>query len=396
MVADNAETLFRRALDRVRHGQWSDAYADMKQAADSGLVPAIKELGVFLLHGIGADPNPRHAVALFQQAENEPEAQCELARCLYFGHGCRQDRISSLEWLKKSAVNRHAEALRWLAMLVHDGTLTVPGWDEQEKNVLAVALMQWARAVGDGFARHLDRAGVLPADSVPADPAKAVETWLTELVWETPPQQPVCEKEILHSAPCITVFSQAMSRWQCEYVCFRGAPHLRPSMVLDPRTGRRMLDPVRNSCSAVFDWHMEDLVVHGIMRQACALAGIDVARSEPLHLLRYGIGQEYKPHYDFVGGLENTGQFSDKQRTDTLCLYLNDVPAGGETSFPRLGISVPARVGQVVHFQNVDAAGQPYIDSLHSGQPVRAGEKWLATLWIRKDDTNRGIEYEPD
>jgi prolyl 4-hydroxylase len=45
--------------------------------------------------------------------------------------------------------------------------------------------------------------------------------------------------------------------------------------------------------------------------------------------------------------------------------------------------------GRAVVFDNMtydDASpqGRPDPDSLHAGMPVEAGEKWLATLWIRQ------------
>ncbi len=380
------EAGYRQALSLLRQGQWDAARETLLHVAGTGFTPAIKELGILELHGIGCQADVGSAVSRFQQSLDEPESQFELSRCLYFGYGLGRDQSAALHWLKQAAKQGFAEALRVMAMLAE--------YVDKEKAHTSAAdnhaqrLMWKAAQAGDNFARYLYKSGLVSAIKIsPED----MDTFIDAMIW---PRHTVRTGMPLHQQPGVTLFDGALSRWQCEYIRFRGAPHLRPSMVLDPATGKRIQDPVRKSDSAGFDWFLEDIVVRQIMQAATALVGIDVARSEPLHLLRYGVGQEYKPHYDFVGGLEYTGRFADQQRTDTLCLYLNDVPAGGETAFPRLNLSIPPKAGQMLHFQNVDAMGRPFVDSLHCGKPVHRGEKWLATLWIRKTNTGRGLTNE--
>lgn len=380
-----SEEAYRHALRLLQQGRWDAAREQLLQAAGTGYVPAIKELGILELHGIGGPVDAISAVNRFQQSLQEPEAQFELSRCLYFGYGIQADQVAALHWLKQAAIHGFAEAMRVLAMLAR-----WPGVAPAMPESLAETLMHAAMARGDTFASYLRDNGVLTKPQQTMDKTLLAAS-IDAIQW---PRHEMRPGQKLHDRPAITVFPEVLDPWQCAYIRFRGASHLRPSMVLDPATGQRMCDPVRNSDSVGFDWFLEDMVIHQIMQAVTALADIDATRSEPLHLLRYGEGQEYKPHYDFVGGLEYTGQFAEQQRTDTFCLYLNTVPAGGETAFPRLGMSVPAVQGQVVHFQNVDKEGRPFVDSLHCGQPVTAGEKWLATLWIRKNDTQRGMDYE--
>ena len=71
-------------------------------------------------------------------------------------------------------------------------------------------------------------------------------------------------------------------------------------------------------------------------------------------------------------------------RARTICVYLNDVEAGGETEFPVAGVRVKPQAGRAVIFDNLREDGSPDVDSLHAGMPVVRGEKWLATLWIRQ------------
>jgi hypothetical protein len=64
-------------------------------------------------------------------------------------------------------------------------------------------------------------------------------------------------------------------------------------------------------------------------------------------------------------------------------VYLNDVQEGGETVFPDRDVTVRPKRGRAVMFRNLLADGSPDVHSLHAGMPVLAGEKWLATSWIR-------------
>jgi hypothetical protein len=51
-----------------------------------------------------------------------------------------------------------------------------------------------------------------------------------------------------------------------------------------------------------------------------------------MNLLRYDIGQEYKPHHDYFGSSDWTK--SHGNRVATVLMYLADVEDGGETIFP--------------------------------------------------------------
>ncbi len=73
-----------------------------------------------------------------------------------------------------------------------------------------------------------------------------------------------------------------------------------------------------------------------------------------------------------------------RNRGRTICVYLNEPEAGGETEFPVAGLIVDPQAGRAVIFDNLLADGSPDVDSLHAGLPVVRGEKWLATLWLRQ------------
>lgn len=63
---------------------------------------------------------------------------------------------------------------------------------------------------------------------------------------------------------------------------------------------------------------------------------------------RYYTTQKYANHWDaFDLATEDGRRFAQNggQRVCTVLVYLNDVPAGGCTSFPRLGVRVQPKKG---------------------------------------------------
>lgn len=120
----------------------------------------------------------------------------------------------------------------------------------------------------------------------------------------------------------------------------------------------------------------EDLV-RALNRRIAAASNTEITQGEPLAVLRYAPGQQYRPHHDALPGAAN-------QRLWTMLVYLNESYAGGETRFPPLGLSVRGRLGDGLLFRNAAENGAPLPDALHEGAPVTAGRKWLCTRWIRQ------------
>jgi prolyl 4-hydroxylase len=131
----------------------------------------------------------------------------------------------------------------------------------------------------------------------------------------------------------------------------------------------------------------EDAFIERIDRRLSSLMNWPLENGEGLQVLHYGPGAEYRPHYDYfdpdqAGSAVHTA--SGGQRVSTLVVYLNDVAGGGETIFPDAGIAIAARRGSALYFRYMN--GQRQLDplTLHGGAPVREGEKWIATRWMRE------------
>jgi prolyl 4-hydroxylase len=140
----------------------------------------------------------------------------------------------------------------------------------------------------------------------------------------------------------------------------------------------------RTSCSGVFD--PRDSLVRQLQRRIDTLLGFDRSHAEMLQGQRYTPGQEFKPHIDWfpqnspgwAAECDNGGQ-----RAFTAMVYLNDVTDGGETDFPRLDLAVTPRQGVLLVWNNADRDGVPNPFTIHAGNPIGSGTKYVVTRWYR-------------
>ena len=186
-------------------------------------------------------------------------------------------------------------------------------------------------------------------------------------------------------SPRIREYAQHISEEQCLSVLLAATRYMKPSKTADPE-GRWVKVGLRTSDEALVDPLLEDVVLRQVQRRMAATAGLPVSHAEPLIVLRYAAGQEYRPHSDclpdsLVTPVEHGGS---GQRVATVIAYLNASCTGGATVFPRLDLRVPPGAGNVLCFSNLDAAGRPDPDAVHAGEPVTAGLKWVCTLWMRQ------------
>lgn len=227
---------------------------------------------------------------------------------------------------------------------------------------------------GDDWPLALERLGAIAPD----DPGAAAQLRLVAAMDLDPngfPKQPPPVRT-LSAAPLVAACEGFMTAAECAYLRSAGEPALQPSAVVDPKTGRMVPHPVRSSDAATFGVFAEDLVVNALNRRIAAVSGTRPDQGEPLQLLRYRPGGEYKPHMDALPAEPN-------QRVLTVLVYLSEDYEGGETSFPRTGLSFRGRAGDALIFRNAGPDGRPDPLSLHAGLPVAKGVKYLASRWIR-------------
>jgi prolyl 4-hydroxylase len=110
-----------------------------------------------------------------------------------------------------------------------------------------------------------------------------------------------------------------------------------------------------------------------------------LGHGEGLQILRYRPGAEYRPHFDYFDPQHSgTARILERggQRVGTLVIYLNTPDGGGGTTFPDAGLEVAPVRGNAVFFSYDRAHASTR--TLHGGAPVTAGEKWVATKWLRE------------
>lgn len=186
--------------------------------------------------------------------------------------------------------------------------------------------------------------------------------------------------------PVVAVLDDVFSPEECDAVVALARARLQPSATLSPTTGENQVKDHRTSQGAFLD-DADQPVLRRLNRRIAEIMNQPVAHGEALHVLYYGVGAEYKPHHDYFDP-SNSGFAATLrrggQRVATLIIYLNDVAEAGDTVFPKLGLSIVPRKGSAVYFEYVNEDGQLDEASLHGGEPVTRGEKWVATKWVRQ------------
>lgn len=188
------------------------------------------------------------------------------------------------------------------------------------------------------------------------------------------------------NAPRVVLFGGLLSADECDELVALSRRKLTRSSVVNAETGSYDVHPDRTSSGTYFD-RGENELIRRIEARIAELISYPLERGEPIQILHYKPGAEYKPHYDFFdpgfAGNEKVLAMGG-QRVATLVMYLNDVAAGGSTVFPEIGLDVLPRKGNAVYFAYTTPDGQLDRRTLHGGSPVAEGEKWIATKWLRQ------------
>lgn len=190
------------------------------------------------------------------------------------------------------------------------------------------------------------------------------------------------------NAPRILLFGGLLAPEECEQLIELSRPKLSRSGIVNPRTGAFEAHPDRTSSDTHFQVN-ENALISKIENRIAELIGFPIENGEPLQILHYAPGAQYKPHFDFfepaLAGNEGVLSMGmGGQRMGSLVMYLNNVEAGGSTIFPEIGLDVLPHQGNAVYFAYATEDGELDRRSLHGGSPVTAGEKWIATKFFRQ------------
>ena len=184
--------------------------------------------------------------------------------------------------------------------------------------------------------------------------------------------------------PRVVVFGDLLSAAECEQLIALAQPRLARSLTVATRTGGEEVNDDRTS-NGMFFQRGETELVRRIERRIARLLNWPEENGEGLQILQYGPGTEYKPHYDYFDPAEpGTPTILQRggQRVGTLVMYLGEPQKGGGTVFPDVHLEVAPKRGNAVFFSY--ERPHPSTRTLHGGAPVLAGEKWIATKWLRE------------
>lgn len=408
--AGDAQAQYIMSALLSKQGRKLDSREWLRRAVAQGHPDALFTQGTNVLQGLDgprdivrAEQMLRDAAAKGSQAARRP-----LALMAALGALSKPDWLKAIDLIIEAALADHSAALRELGLLIEMAAPNDPR--------AAFALLQAARG-GDGLAAFaiIRRSMTSPTGATQEEIVKWTEglrrnnhplahylmaasaeggelasvtldrNELLGLLREPPGVRVPIRHEVSES-PHVLRIDQLLTAEECEYVIGIALRHLRPSMVTNPATGQSMRMPDRSSSTASLAPLYQDLIVHCINLRLAAAAKLPHENGEMLSILRYDVGQEYTPHFDFLGSKNDPiAQYETAgQRIRTLLVYLNTDYDGGETEFLSNRLKVKGEVGDAVLFHNVDAAGNPDLSSRHAGLPVRQGTKWLASKWFRE------------
>ncbi len=396
------QALYQLASALVVRHELDEAFTLHRRAAEAGLANAQIEYARMLMYGVGCDAEPVKAAEWLLRAETvgSPIASYFLALIALGGRTLPRDgRIN--ERVLRAVRADYPPALR--AAALHFGRKAHPS-----DQLRCLQLLERAAGLGDVVAARLFverlvrgegdtpqpeaahelrvqlRArgiGALPDIAVP----EFVRTQAAPGMFEMEDVMQPVELRLQSARPHVMTVDGLLSADECRLLIANAESHLQRSRTVDPETGLPVSQEIRTSSDAAFDAILEDLALRAVQLRMAIAAGVPLVHAEHLVVLRYEPGQEYRPHRDYrpLSSIERDRPGAGN-RLRTICVYLNDVEAGGQTEFPVAGLKVEPRPGRAVIFDNLHPDGSPDVNSLHAGLPVERGEKWLATLWLRQ------------
>lgn len=184
--------------------------------------------------------------------------------------------------------------------------------------------------------------------------------------------------------PRVVVFGNFLSAEECDALIALARPRMARSLTVENNTGGEAVNADRTS-NGMFFRRGETELIATIEARIARLTHWPVENGEGVQVLNYKVGAEYKPHYDYFDpAAPGTPTILKRggQRVGTLVMYLNNPEQGGGTTFPDAGLEVCPQKGHAVFFSYERA--HPSSQTLHGGAPVIAGEKWVATKWMRE------------
>ncbi len=182
--------------------------------------------------------------------------------------------------------------------------------------------------------------------------------------------------------PEVILLENLLDPIECQHLIDLATISLTKSTVAVHGQGQSTVSDYRTSDSTGLSKGQDD-IVKSIEDRISLLFNWNNHDTDSLQVLRYRIGEQYKPHHDFFAD-GSTFVRGVGERVATLILYLGDPVRGGTTYFPELNLHVHCKKGSALFFSYPNPT--PQSKTLHAGAPVIEGTKWIATKWFRSLD----------
>lgn len=310
----------------------------------------------------------------------EPQAQFDYG-LLLLGERSASEGLRGVALVDSAYEQGHAEAAAMSALFEAMGAARPQNWPRALDKLTDAAEAGSARAQGQLLALN-ERGNPDDGPWPTGGDWRELRNGLSiERLLEPPARQ------ILHDTPRVASFARFASGAECEWVMSRARDRLQPAKLFHTATGGQTYsEAVRDNSAVEFLLPQMDLVLEILRARMSAATRLPVPLFEPTQVLHYAVGEQFKPHHDFLdpeapGFAEQLRLYG--QRVATMLVYLNDDYSGGETVFPKLGISFRGSAGDALFWTNVDRTGRADPLTMHAGTPPMTGEKWIVSQWIR-------------
>jgi predicted 2-oxoglutarate/Fe(II)-dependent dioxygenase YbiX len=152
-------------------------------------------------------------------------------------------------------------------------------------------------------------------------------------------------------------------------------PFLEKSKIHTSVSQSLFLSKKRTSSSCVI---RHNAITDKIKSIAETLTGFPIGHMETTQVVQYKQGEMFDFHYDGVPSKKLSPAWS---RVATVMIYLNDNFEGGETEFKKIHAKIRPEQGKVVLFWSA-LNGNLIPESLHRGNKITKGTKWLVNQWV--------------
>lgn len=194
------------------------------------------------------------------------------------------------------------------------------------------------------------------------------------------------------TSPEIAVVENLLSDAECAHIIELSKSRLARSHVLNDTGSADDTSLSHDRTSSTTNLKKsEDAIITAIERRVAVMCALPLENMEPLQVVRYRVGELYKPHYDWFDPKRRGSAAAMRrggQRTVTVFAYLNtpDDATHCVTVFPNLNVRIEPRKGSAAVWHNLNRDGSGNTQTLHGGEPpvLKDSVKYGLNCWFRE------------